>query len=278
MNISKGFSILSSFVKVNSPTILTTISVVGLISTVVAAIKATPTVMDKIENKVGEMYYRDMEDPNQKMLTFEEWLGARNTTKNQMAMLTKTEIIQLIWRDYLPVLALGGISIACTIGANRISLRRSAALASLYSLTENAFREYKSKVVETIGDSRERKVRDCVDKDMVENNPMSDKNTFIVSGRGEVLCYDSLSGRYFKSDIDKIQRAINELNRDMMTDMFISVNDLYDKIGLPNTSIGYDLGWNIDKGLIELDFSAQLTPDGEPCLVLSFKVNPKYER
>jgi hypothetical protein len=58
--------------------------------------------------------------------------------------------------------------------------------------------------------------------------------------------------------------------------MYVSLNDFYYEIGLRSTAMGDDLGWNIDKGLIELGFSTQLSEDGSPCLVVDYQVAPMY--
>ena len=84
-------------------------------------------------------------------------------------------------------------------------------------------------------------------------------------------------GRYFKSDIDALKKIENELNRRMFSESYISLNDFYYEVGLDGVDAGEDLGWNIDKGYIDLDFSSQLSSDGQPCLVVSFNIPPKYE-
>lgn len=83
---------------------------------------------------------------------------------------------------------------------------------------------YQEKVVETIGEKKEQQIRDEVAKEQVAKNPVS-KNEVIITGGGETLCYDSLSGRYFKSDIEKLRKAVNELNHTMVNDMCASLND-----------------------------------------------------
>ena len=59
--------------------------------------------------------------------------------------------------------------------------------------------------------------------------------------------------------------------------MYVSLNDFYSEIGLPEVSIGEDLGWNMDDGYIEIDFSSQLSEDERPCLVLEFNISPRYD-
>lgn len=78
------------------------------------------------------------------------------------------------------------------------------------------------------------------------------------------------------SDIWRLKDAASELNRQMLTEMFISLNDFYSEIGLPEISIGNDLGWNIDKGFIELSFPTKMSEDMRPCIVVNYYVLPEY--
>ena len=96
---------------------------------------------------------------------------------------------------------------------------------------------------------------------------------------GQTLCYDSMFGRYFYSDVETLKRAENKLNRQMatMSEPYISLNEFYMEIGLPAVDIGEDLGWNVDDGMIELRFSSQLVNGRTPCLVVSHLIPPKYD-
>jgi hypothetical protein len=274
--ISKGLKTLGGVIVQNSPNILTTISVIGLISAVVEGIRVTPTAMSKLDDEVFFKYGDEMKEAGG-TLTFNEWLGLKeHSFKDRISKLTKKEILQIVWKDYLPTVIISALTISSVIGSNRISLRRSAALASLYGITEAAFKEYKTKVVETMGEAKERKVRDDIAQDRIQKNPTA-TNAIVLTGKGDVLCYDTLSGRYFRSDIDKIQRIVNSLNYQLRSAMFLTVNDLYYELGLSNCDLGAECGWDIDKGEIELGFSAALSDDGEPCLVLEYKVTPKYK-
>lgn len=236
-----------------SPSILTGVGAVGVISTAVMAVRATPKAMIILDE---ERYVRAREDRLSRPLS-------------------KKEIFLLTWKCYVPTIIMGGMAIACIIGANSINLRRNAALASVYGLTEAALKEYQDKVVETFGETKAQQVKDSIAKDRVEKTPPS-PDKIIKTGKGETLCLDPYSSRYFKHDIEKIRKVINELNRDLLNDDFVSLNDVYYALGLPETKLGVDMGWHISDGLIEFDFSSQLTRDGEPCLVLDFKNEPVY--
>lgn len=259
---------LAGEISKNSPVILTGLAATGVVSSIVLAIKATPKALDNIDKEYLHEFCAP--DREQDGYDFENW-------KDDKAIpFTKREIFKLTWKCYIPTAAVGAVTIACIIGAHNVHLRRNAALASLYSLTESAFKEYQAKIVETIGKNKELKVRDNISEDKIKHNPTGDAEIFFT-GKGETLCYDVMSGRYFKTDIDKVRRAQNDLNRRLMSEMFISLNELYDELGLSNIRLGEEMGWNIDKSLIDISFSAQLTENEEPCLVLNYEVVPRYK-
>jgi len=255
-DISQSLKILGGKISENSPALLTGLSVIGLVTTVALAIRDTPDAWMRLSD--------------------EETRREMNRDVPYTALSVR-DVVQLTWRCYIPTIGVGAATIACMVGSHSISHRRSAALASLYGITEAALREYQSKVVETIGHSKERRIRDEIASDELKKNPPSTA-PIIFTGKGEVMCYDTLSGRYFKSDIEHIRRSINELNRQLMTDMFLSVNDFYYLINLPSIPLGEDMGWHVDDGLLEIDFSSHLTEDGAPCLVLAYEVAPRYGR
>lgn len=106
-------------------------------------------------------------------------------------------------------------------------------------------------------------------------NPV--REVILTEKGGNTICYDVISGRYFKSDRDKISRVVNELNRRMRDEMYITLNDFYYELGLDGTKMGDMLGWNIDKGYIELAFSSHLDANDTPCLVIDYQVAPVYD-
>lgn len=277
-NIMEMVKNLGGMFSKNSPSILTGVSVAGLVTTTILGIRTTPKALAVIDQFVWDRYEAEVPDTSQ--ISFHKWLGLGDDVDSydwtaRLKYPTKKEIINLTWKIYLPTIVTGVVTIACIIGANHISMRRNAALASLYGLTEAAFKEYQTKVVETIGRNKELKIRDDISADRIKKNPPG-TNEVIITGRGPVLCFDSLSGRYFRSDIEKIRRVIYEFKTDLMTDMFLSLNDLYYRLGLSNIALGDQMGWSIDNDRFDIQFSTQLGDEGEPCLVLNYSVEPRY--
>jgi hypothetical protein len=248
MNLSRvqqGVKNLGGVISRNSPAILTGLGCAGVLTTAILTGRATLRASEILK----------MEAPDEQ--------------------LPATEIVKLTWKVFIPPVLVGASSIACIIGANTINTHRNAALAALYSLSETAFREYKEKVVEEIGRNKELKVRDSIAQDRVTTNPVGDR-TIIFTGNGEVLCYDALCDRYFKSSAEKIRQQVLELNEDLRNDMWLDLNDLYYAIGLPSTKLGNQVGFDMDKGYIQVDYTGTLTPEGQPCLSIDMTVYPKH--
>ena len=248
LNLSKLIKNAQFVLSKHSPEILTGLGIAGMITTTVLAVKATPKALMCIEDAAYE----------------------------KEESLTSFEKAKSCWKCYIPAAVTGTVSIVCLIGASSVNVRRNTALATAYKLSETALTEYREKVVETIGEKKERDIKDAIAKDTVEKNPVVQQNV-VITGKGDTLCYDKLFGRYFKSDIETLKKIENELNRRMFSECYVSLNDFYYEVGLDGVDAGEDLGWNIDNGYIDLDFSSQLSMDGQPCLVVSFKIPPKYD-
>lgn len=247
-NLSNFFNELQRAVTKHSPEILTGLGIAGMITTTVLAVKATPKALDLMNDKKDEL----------------------ETDK-----LTVKETIKTTWKCYIPATLTCVTSTACLIGASSVHLKRNAALATAYKLSESAISEYKDAVIETFGEKKEKTVRDKAAEEKMKKNPVSSSEVFITE-KGNTLCYDAISGRYFKSDLERIKRAENALNKQLLNEMYVSLNDLYDELDLDHTKVGDELGWKIDDGLIELYFSSQLADDGTPCIVMDYVSAPKY--
>ena len=233
-----------------SPGILTGIGIAGMIGATFMAVKATPKALYLIETKKEE---------------------------SEVEELTPVETIKTCWKCYIPATLTTVLSAVCLIGASTVSAKRNAALATAYSISEAALREYQEKVVEVVGEKKEKAVRDAVAKDQIERDPVTKSEVVIIDSNSNTLCYEPLSGRYFKSTIDKIKKAEIKLDRQMIQEMYVSLNDFYWEIGLDGTDLGDKMGWNLSKGYMDLSFSSQLADDGTPCAVIVYGIPPVYD-
>lgn len=254
-NLAKLLRDAQTLMSKHSPEILTGIGITGMITTVVLAVRATPKAMELIdEHKEGDSYKE---------------LGIE---------LTPIQTVKVAWKPYIPAVISGTASIACLIGANSVHARRNAAIATAYKLSEAALVEYKDKVIETFGEKKEKTVREKIAEDRLEKNPVNNSQIFMTE-KGNTLFMEPISGQYFRSDIEFIKKTVNELNETMLNSPFgyLSVNDLYDALGLEQTSRGDDLGWCVSKGIIKFDIHAKVAKNGEPCIVIDYTNAPVYD-
>lgn len=233
----------TQYLSKNSSSILTGCGIAGIIVTAISAVYATIDASEKIN---------DAEEVKQEPLT-------------------NKEIAKVAWKSYIPVAVAGVSSAACFVGAQTINTRRNMALATLYSMTANNFNDYREAVVKKLGEKKEEEVRDEVSRKQIEENPVESSEVFI--GDGDTLCYDSWSGRYFKSSIEKIRGAVNTINHDLNSELTIPLNDFYFLLNLPTVKAGDKAGWNIDKPM-KVYFSSQIAENNEPCIVINYYTEP----
>lgn len=98
-----------------------------------------------------------------------------------------------------------------------------------------------------------------------------------VTGHGDDLFYDSWSGRYFLSDINYLKKVINDLNYQLMNDMFINLNEYYVAVGLPPVDAGQHMGWNVDFGQIDVHYYSEMNEYDKPYTIVYFRTEPQYE-
>lgn len=187
------------------------------------------------------------------------------------------EVARVCWKYYLPPLALTAGSIGFNLAAESKHTREYAALSSVCALSETALREYKDAVVETIGEKGENRVQETIAKERLEKDPVKEEDIF-NTGKGNTLCYDRLSGRYFRCDISVIKEAVVNLSYRMADEMYISLNEFYDEIGLRQNDLGDRMWWCVDNGKIQLHEDYGPAANGEPCFVVGFYNPPEHRR
>lgn len=233
--------------KKHSPEILIGLGITGAASSVIFAVKATPKAMILLDQKKQELGVEKLE---------------------------AKEIIKTAAPVYIPTAVSFGVSVACIIGASSMNARRNAALTAAYTMSESALRTYRDKVLETVGEGKEREIRQAAAIEQQQKTP--EAQTVVNNAAGQLKCFDSLSGRYFTATKNQIDKAVNEFNRQLRDDMRISLNEWYDLVGLDQNKLGDMLGWDIDRGYIETCYASRLDEEGMPCLVVNYVEPPHY--
>ena len=237
-----------------APAILTGIAGIGVIATAILSAKATIKVnrlLDEAEDRKGES-------------------------------LTKTEKLKIAAPAYIPVIALGGLTIAVICEINILNKRQQIALASAYVIAKERFQKYRNKVKDIYGEEAHRKIMDeltvenCADTDIIAVGFASNSSLDFQTEEKTYIFHDVFSDRYFESTFSKVLQAEYHLNRNFALSAKISLNDFYNFLGLERTDYGQFVGWSMDTGILWIDFNHHKTvlENGTPCYNIEFLFEP----
>ena len=235
------------FMKKHSSSVLTAVSITGVVTTTVLAVKATPKAM----------------------LLLEE------AKKEKGGDLTVAETVKVAWTPYIPAAISGITTIACILGANVLNVKNQASLMSAYAFLDNSYKEYRKKVEEIHGEETEHNARN----EVIKSKYVPD----IEIENGTELFFDGLSMRYFRSTMDNVLRAETLFLEAFHHRGFGCINEYYDALGIPKVDWGYSLGWfdyesNDPYNCAELEFTYEdiMVGDEEPtkCWIISVNRPP----
>lgn len=243
MSVSTTARTLRLAIRRNAPVIATTLAIVSATATTVLAVNAGMSTRERLDAYKAE--HKDEE--------------IRTSAK-----------IKQTWKIYIPTAIMLTSTITSIVALHRVGLNREASALALYKVSEQAFTRYRNKVVEKLGEDSEKEVRESVAQDAVNANPPSNA---VVVVNGNVLCFDSYSGRYFESSMEDINRAVNDFNLKIIHENYASLTDFYDLVGLEANGSSDDVGWMTD-ALLEVTYSSVLSPDNRPCLAVDFRNAP----
>lgn len=255
----------------NSPVILAGLGVAGLIGTAVAVAKGTVKATKMVDEakqhrlKVGK---RDNDENIEGLIKVPEDKGK---TYGHYRLPYK-ETVKIVWKCYIPATIIAAGSIACIIGGTVQGQKRLAALSALYSMSEQALKEYQEKTKDVVGEKNAEKISDKIAEDRIITNK---GQGFVRTDYGTTKVIDSWTGQRFLSDIDFIKRTVNEVNSAIIHGDSVSLNEWHAWLGLDSCMCGDEIGWDCD-ALIEISYRAKLDENDEPCIVLDYRERPKY--
>ena len=228
---------LGALCKEQLPTILSGAAVIGVFATGICAAKASLKAKEEIEK---------LENPT----TFDK--------------------VKVAAPIYGPSIAVGGVTVACILGANRISVERYAALAGTCAIAKSQLQEHKDKVLEMFGKEKAAAVEQEIAKDQVVKKVTGG---LICASDELVTCKDLVTGMTFKSSMVRIQAAANLVNRLVLMDGSASLIDFYDEIGEDHTPLMEKVRWYCDSRVptMDVEFGAEISEHGLPYLTFTYE-------
>ena len=237
--IKKALNLVSD----NSTTILSGVAVAGVITTAIFSAK-------------GGIRAKQFLDEERSMRT---------------EPLTNEEVFRTVWACYIPAATIAAATIACVVAARMGDNKKYLAIASAYGIAEKAINDHQDRI-EALGSKKADEARGQIGQAQVDREPPKE-NGILSTGQGDTLFRDSLTGRYFYSDVETVRAAANTVNSKVINETYASLNEFFREVDLEEVNIGDDLGWRSDR-LLELNLTAAITPNERPCLVIHYTPYP----
>lgn len=252
-NIVKVASRTALVLKKNSPIILTGVGIVGVVTSGVLACKATlkaEEILDEHQEKMETI--KKAEETGSEKYTEED-------IKKDKAKVYARTIVNFA-KLYGPSIALGAASIGCLIGGQTIMQRRNAALMVSYNLVNDAFSAYRKRVVDDLGEDKDKEYRYGVKKQVVVSEIEEDgkkkkvKETIDVVESTEHSMYskffDEASSHWQPNpeyNLVFLKAQQNYMNDLLKIRGHVFLNEVYDALDIPRTSAGSVVGWVLSK-------------------------------
>lgn len=224
---------IEDWLKKNTSTILTCLGAGGVVATVALAIKATPKALDKIQcaqvDKGEEILHKLREGALEK-----------SDAGYILPKLTAIETLQACWKEYLPTVAVGTGSLICIFGANVLSRRQQASLASAYAALESAYQGYRRKVCSILGPDTDAMIEKAVEQEKqdIEDDlpPWDEVQTFYLSCCGKAA--------FFERTMEEVVQAEYHINRNLVLRGEVTLNEFLSFLGLDAVEEGDVIGWD----------------------------------
>ena len=260
-----------------SPEILMVAGGITFVATVVVACKQTlkcEDILDKHERAMNDIQAcQEMADEDPEKVQYSD----QDAKKDKFIAYVHT--VAGFAKVYAPAVALGAISITCFGCSFNIMKKRNLALTAAYTAIDSAFKEYRKRVVDELGEESDQHFRygfQKVKKGLIAGKD-ADGNDISVKGENlDTVPWDEenksgdgvlnnatfvfapeTSKYYFPDEVHNdasISAAKNNLQIDFDNQKFLFLNDALDALGLQKVPYGQLVGWLKGMGDPYIDF------------------------
>lgn len=242
-------------IKKHSPEILVVTGVVGIVASTVLACKATTKVSGIVDEAKETIDTIHDALENEKHTAEGEVYTQEDANKDLAIVYTQAgwKFVKL----YGPSVALGVASIACMIGSNRILRKRNVALAAAFATVDKSFKEYRGRLIDRMGEDFDRELRFNIKAKEIEETVVDEEgNETVVTRTVEVADPNAYSmysvvfcegsqGWTRNAELNKLflVQQQNNANDKLRMNHIVTLNEVYDMLGVPRTAYGQIAGW-----------------------------------
>lgn len=192
-------------------------------------------------------------------------------------------------------LALSVISAGCSMGSYTIQNQRlKQSQAQLATMTATAaiatreLKEWREKTVDIVGEEKAREIQQEIVNDKAKatksfnTEPVTEVSHVATSlSGGNTLWYDERHDRWFRTSLDNVRKAVDNMNTDLRAYDFVAHSELYSEIGIHAPYCDDYMGYTsyANPSGIHLDeYLTCIYPEtGETARVLKLKENLEFD-
>jgi hypothetical protein len=280
MNISTTLqrTLNRSFLQVQkySPQILTGVGIAGLVAAGVIAAKQTlklESTLDDARNRIDSAKVVEVRDEDGNVTAVEP---GSQTGINKAYIRNTYELGKLYWA---PV-TLAGASVVLILAGHQILHKRNIALVGAYKSLEQAFAEYRKRVIEEHGEEADADYRYGI-REVTETGEDGKKHKVqVVNGVDSNYIYsfgpenENWDGHH-EQNMFRLTRIQNYFNDMLPAKGHIFLNEVLQNLGFPHDAKGAVTGWVYKAGSGDdyIDFGLRDLQDSHGYVLLDFNVD-----
>jgi hypothetical protein len=233
--------------KKNSPALMFGAGVAGAVTATVLACKATLKVEEVLADAEKEQAKMD-----EAMTSFPDRYTENHRARDLKLLRIQTAV--KLGRLYAPSIGVGLLSVGLLTGSHVTLTRRNAALTAAYAVLDRGFNEYRDRVRAELGEDKDKEFRYGVDyKEIVEEGEHGHEVKTIkkigpqLGGRSiYARPFDKNNRKWSNHHMDNrmfIQTQQQWANDRLRAHGWLTLNDVYDSLGLERTKEGTVVGW-----------------------------------
>ena len=285
--------------KKHSPEILVVGGVVGLVASGVMACKATTKLSAILDDSKEQIELFDKVAANPEMVNEEYTVEDAEKDKKIVKVQTAVKVAKL----YAPAVAIGMVSIGAIFASNNIMRKRNVALGAAYATVDQAFKDYRNRVVDRFGEEldkelrynlKTKEVKETVEDENGKKKTVKKNIKYMDSPMPSefAVIYDDGCAGWTKDPEDNKFFLIQQqryANERLKRRGYLSLNEVYELLGFPSTKAGQVVGWLydckdpnykgdnfVDFGLYNVDYepNRDFVNGYERNIILDFNVAP----
>ena len=246
--------------KYRSPEILMVVGTGCVIGSAVmtgkATLKASDILKEAEHNKeeIELVHSGDIELP----------VGVEYTEKDYKKdiLINNVNTAKSLFKLYWPAITLMGVGLICLLSSHGIMCKRNAAIAGMYKLCEKTFKDYRDRVVEELGIEKDHQFYYGIKEETISTKVEEDGKKKTVKEKVTILpdnptryarYFDEASEHWSNSpDQNKffLECVQNMLNDRLKAVGVVTLNEVYDALGIERCEDGQMVGWYYDIDLV----------------------------